>query len=121
MKRTFFILLLIATFLTSCSVNNKIRIYPGDVEVNRYTEPEGVIHIPRFSKEEILEIAKVTVEQNVKVCEWANKVYFSVRKDNKLYEFKIVNTDNIKEFNHARNTILYDSTWLKKDGFGRAD
>lgn len=121
MKRTFFIFLLIATFLTGCSVNNKISIYPGDVEVNRYTEPEGVIRIPRFSEEEILEIAKVTVEQNVKVCEWANKVYFSVRKDNKLYDFKIVNKDNIKEFNHARNTILYDSTWLKKDGFGRAD
>lgn len=121
MKRTFFIFLLIATFLTSCSGANEIRIYPGDVEVNRYTEPEGVIHRPRFSEAEIFEIAKVTVEQNVKVCEWVNKVYFSVRKDNKLYEFKIVNTDNIKEFNHARNTILYDSTWLKKDGFGRAD
>lgn len=121
MKRTFFIFILIATFLTGCSVNNKIRIYPGDVEVNRYTEPEGVILIPRFSEEEILEIAKVTVEQKASVCEWANKVYFSVRKDNKLYDFKIVNKDNIKEFNHARNTILYDSTWLKKDGFGRAD
>lgn len=121
MKRTFFIFLLIATFLTGCSVNNKIRIYSGDVEVNRYTEPEGVIHRPRFSEEEILEIAKVTVEQNVKVCERVNKVYFSVKKDNKLYDFEIVNKDNIKEFNHARNTILYDTTWLKKDGFGRAD
>lgn len=121
MKITFFIFLLISIFLTSCSRANEIRIYSGDVEVNRYTEPEGVIRIPRFSEEEILEIAKVTVEQNVKVCEWANKVYFSVRKDNKLYEFKIINTDNIKEFDHARNTILYDNTWLKKDRFGRAD
>lgn len=121
MKRTFFIFLLIATFLTSCSRANEIKIYSGDVEVNRYTEPEGVIHMPRFSEEEILEIAKVTVEQKVKVCEWANKVYFSVKKDNKLYEFKIIDTDNVKDFIQARNTILYDSTWLKKDGFGRAD
>lgn len=121
MKRTFFIFLLIATFLTSCSRANEIRVYPGDVEVKRYTEPEAVIHRPRFSEEEILELAKVTVEQNVKVCEWANKVYFSVRKDNKLYEFKIINTDNVNGFVQARNTILYDNTWLKKDGFGRAD
>lgn len=121
MKRTFFIFLLIATFLTSCSRANEIRIYPGDVEVKRYTKPEGVILIPRFSEEEILEIAKVTVEQKALVYEWVNKVYFSVRKDNKLYDFKIANKDNIKEFNHAINTILYDSTWLKKDGFGRAD
>lgn len=121
MKRTFFIFLLIATFLTGCSRANEIRVYPGDVKVNRCTEPEGVIHKPRFSEEEILEIAKVTVEQNVKVYEWANKVYFSVRKDNKLYDFKIIDTDNVKGFVQARNTILYDNTWLKKDGFGRAD
>lgn len=112
---------MIATFLTGCSRANEIRVYPGDVKVNRCTEPEGVIHKPRFSEEEILEIAKVTVEQNVKVYEWANKVYFSVRKDNKLYEFKIIDTDNVKGLVQARNTILYDNTWLKKDGFGRAD
>ena len=121
MKRTFFIFLLIATFLTGCSKANEIKIYSGDVEVNRYTEPEGIIHIPRFSEEEILEIAKVTVEQKASVCEWANKVYFFVRKDNKRYDFKIIDTDNVKDFIQARNTILYDSTWLKKDGFGRAD
>lgn len=121
MKRAFFIFLLIATFLTSCSIPNEIRTYSDGVEANRYTEPEGVIRIPWFSEEEILEIAKVTVEQNVKVCVFINKVYFSIRKDNKLYEFKIIDTDNVKDFIQARNTILYDSTWLKKDGFGRAD
>ena len=121
MKRTFFIFLLVSTFLTGCSKANEIKIYSGDVEVNRYTEPEGIIHIPRFSEDEILEIAKVTVEQKVSVYERVNKVCFSVRKDNKHYDFKIVNTDNIKEFKQIRNTILYGSTWLKKDGFGRAD
>ena len=123
MKKAFFIFLVVATLLTSCSMDNEIRIYSGDVKsVDRFTTSEAFIHVPRFSETEIIEIAKVTVEQNVKVYEGVGgRQSFYVRKDNKLYEFVILNKENIKEFDHARNTFLYDTTWLKKDGFGRAE
>ncbi len=123
MKRTFFIFLVIATLLTSCSMENEIRIYPGDVRnVDRFTMSEAFIHVPRFSETEIIEIAKVTVEQKATIYEgWFDSRSFYVRKDNNLYEFRIFNKENIKEFDHARNTFLYDTTWLKKDGFGRTE
>lgn len=122
MKRTFFIFLVIATLLTSCSMDNEIRVYPGDVKsVDRFTMSEAFISVPRFSETEIIEIAKVTVEQNVIIYYGFDNVYFYVRKDNKLYKFIIFNRENRKEFDHARNTFLYDTTWLKKDGFGRTE
>lgn len=122
MKRAFFIFLVIATLLTSCSMDNEIRVYPGDVKsVDRFTMQEAFISVPRFSETEIIEIAKVTVEQNVIIYYGFDNVYFYVRKDNKLYKFIIFNRENRKEFDHARNTFLYDTTWLKKDGFGRTE
>lgn len=122
MKRAFFIFLVIATLLTSCSFENEIRIYSGDVKsVDRFTMQEAFISVPRFSETEIIEIAKVTVEQNVIIYYGFDNVYFYVRKDNKLYKFIIFNRENRKEFDHARNTFLYDTTWLKKDGFGRTE
>jgi hypothetical protein len=103
-------------------MENEIRIYPGDVKnVDRFTMSEASIHVPRFSETEIIEIAKVTVEQNVIIYYGFDNVYFYVRKDNKLYKFLIFNRENRKEFDHARNTFLYDTTWLKKDGFGRTE
>ena len=122
MKRAFFIFLVIATLLTSCSFENEIRIYSGDVKsVDRFPMQEAFISVPRFSETEIIEIAKVTVEQNVIIYYGFDNVYFYVRKDNKLYKFIIFNRENRKEFDHARNTFLYDNTWLKKDGFGRTE
>ena len=123
MKRIFFIFLLIATLLTGCSLDNEIRIYSGDIKsVNRYTMSEGNIRVPRFSETEIVEIAKVTVEQNAPIYEgYSGSITCYVKKDNKLYKFAILNKENIKEFNQARNTFLYDTTWLKKEEFGRAE
>ena len=122
MKRVFFIFLVVATLLTSCSMKNEIRIYPGDVKnVNRYTMSEAFISVPRFSETEIIEIAKVTVEQKATIYGGFNNDYFYVRKDNNLYKFVICNKENRKEFAQARNTFLYDTTWLKKEGFGRAE
>lgn len=123
MKRAFFIFLVITTLLTSCSMENEIRIYPGDVKnVDRFTMSEASIHVPRFSETEIIEIAKVTVEQKVTIYEgWSGGLSFYVRKDNNLYKFGIFNKENIKEFDQARNTFLYDTTWLKKEGFGRVE
>lgn len=122
MKRAFFIFLVVATLLTSCSMENEIRIYSGDVKsVDRFTMSEAFIHVPRFSETEIIEIAKVTVEQNVTVYSGFNDVNFYVRKDNKLYKFVIFNRENMKEFDQARNTFLYDTMWLKKEGFGRVE
>lgn len=122
MKRTFFIFLVIATLLTSCSMDNEIRVYPGDVKsVDRFTMSEAFIRVPQFSETEIIEIAKVTVEQKVTIYGGFNNDYFYVRKDNKLYKFVICNKENRKEFDQARNTFLYDTTWLKKEGFGRAE
>lgn len=122
MKRAVFIFLVIATLLTSCSMENEIRVYSGDVKsVDRFTMSEAFISVSRFSETEIVEIAKVTVEQNVKVYEGINSFSFYVRKDNKLYHFIIFNRENRKEFYHARNTFLYDTTWLKKERFGRVE
>lgn len=122
MKRAFFIFLVVATLLTSCSMENEIRIYSGDVKsVDRFTMSEAFIHVPRFSETEIIEIAKVTVEQTVTIYGGFNNDYFYVRKDNKLYKFVICNKENRKEFDQARNTFLYDTTWLKKEGFGRVE
>ena len=123
MKRTFFIFLLIATLLTGCSFENEIRIYSGDVKnVDRFTMSEASIHVPQFSETEIVEIAKVTVEQNVPIYEgFFDSFSFYVKKDNKLYKFTILNKENIRDFDYARNKFLYDTTWLKKDGFGRAE
>lgn len=122
MKRTFFIFLVVATLLTSCSMENEIRVYPGDVKsVDRFTMSEAFIRVPQFSETEIIEIAKVTVEQKVTIYGGFNNDYFYVRKDNKLYKFVICNKENRKEFDQARNTFLYDTTWLKKEGFGRAE
>ena len=122
MKRAFFIFLVVTTLLTSCSMKNEIRIYHGDVKnVDKFTMSEAFISVPQFSETEIIEIAKVTVEQNVTIYYGFNDVYFYVRKDNKLYKFIIFNRENRKEFDHARNTFLYDTTWLKKEGFGRVE
>jgi hypothetical protein len=123
MKRAFFIFLVVATLLTGCSMKNEIRVYSGDVKnVDKFTMSETFISVSRFSETEIIEIAKVTVEQKATIYEgWFDSRSFYVRRDNNLYKFGIFNKENIKEFDHARNTFLYDTTWLKKDGFGRTE
>ena len=108
--------------LNNLSANYEVCLVCGDVKsVDRFTMSEAFISVSRFSETEIVEIAKVTVEQNVKVYEGINSFSFYVRKDNKLYHFIIFNRENRKEFYHARNTFLYDTTWLKKERFGRVE
>lgn len=124
MKRIFIIFLVISTFLTGCSLENEIRIYPGDVEIesiNMNTVPDGFIHMPHFSEEDITKIAKATVEQNATIYERASGIYFYVRKDNKLYKFEIFNKANLIDFDHYRNIFLYDNTWIKKDEHERLE
>lgn len=112
MKKLFYVFLTVL-LLTSCK--NHIYVYSGDVkEITRLTICECSISTV-MSEDDIIELARVAVEQGSRLGEMIGGTSVEVRKDNKLYRFEIYDKKDRALLNKTWNHFRYQKTWLRKD------